>query len=114
MLLSSHIVREVEALARRVAILRAGQLVSVVEVAELHRQARQRLDLYVEEVPDAAVFAHLDPVVECRVSGQVISVVVESPVDPVIKAAAQLTVRRVVSHEADLEDVFLAYYRKTT
>ena len=111
-LLSSHIVREVEALAHRVAILRGGRLVATVEIAELRRQARQRLDLHVEGTPDAGVFDGVASVVECTVSGDVISLVVEGPVDPVIKAAARLTVRRVESHETDLEDVFLAYYRE--
>ena len=111
-LLSSHIVREVEALANRVAILRAGRLVATVDIADLRRQARQRLDLHVEGNPDTSVFAGLEPVVECRVTGQVISLVVEGPVDAVIKAAARLNVRRIVTHEADLEDVFLAYYRE--
>ena len=111
-LLSSHIVREVEALAHRVAILRAGRLVTTVDIADLRRQARQRLDLHVEGTPDVDMFATLAPVVECNVSGQVISLVVEGPVDPVIKAAARMTVLRVVTHEADLEDVFLAHYRE--
>lgn len=44
-LLSSHVVREVEALADRVAILRRGRLVATVDIDELRRRGRQRLDL---------------------------------------------------------------------
>jgi ABC-2 type transport system ATP-binding protein len=39
-----------------------------------------------------------------------VRLVVEGSVDGVIKAAAGLEVLRIVSHETDLEDVFLRYY----
>ena len=36
--------------------------------------------------------------------------IVEGSVDAVLKAAATLTVRRLVTLDSDLEDSFLAYY----
>lgn len=110
-LLSSHVVREVEALASRVAILRQGSLVATVDIAELRRTARQRLDLHIDGGADPAVFAGLDPVVECTAAGDVIHLVVEGSIDAVVKAAATMRVRQIVTHDTDLEDVFLAYYR---
>ncbi|MGW5153698.1 hypothetical protein [Rhodococcus koreensis] len=40
-----------------------------------------------------------------------IRLVVEGDVDAVLKTAATLPVRRIVTHDTDLEDVFLDYYR---
>ena len=110
-LLSSHVVREVEALARRVAILRRGRLVATVDIADLRRTARQRLEVHIDGGCDPAVFAGLDPVVECTAVGDAVHLVVEGSVDAVIKVAATMPVRQIVTHETDLEDVFLAYYR---
>ncbi len=110
-LLSSHVVREVEALADRVAILRHGRLVATVDIDELRRRGRQRLDLVIDGGADPNAFAHLAPVVECTASGDVIHLVVEGSVDAVVKTAAAMPVRQIVTHDTDLEDVFLAYYR---
>lgn len=109
--LSSHVVREVEAVARRVAILRRGRLVATVDVGELRRTARQRLEIHVDGGGNAAAFANLDAVRECTVIGEAIHLVVEGSVDAVVKVAATMNVRKITTHETDLEDVFLAYYR---
>jgi beta-exotoxin I transport system ATP-binding protein len=111
MFLSSHILPEVEVLAHRVGILRRGRLVAVAGIDELRAQARQRIDFHVEPPADPAVFAGIPEVVSAEGRDGVIQVVVEGSVDRVIKAAAPLTVHRIVTHETDLEDVILAYYQ---
>jgi ABC-2 type transport system ATP-binding protein len=109
-LLSSHVLPEVEALADRVGIVRRGELVAVAGVEELRRGARQRLDLHVAGDPDPDRFRAVAGVVEVSATPGVVHVVVEGSVDGVIKAAATVEVVRIVSHESDLEDVFLRYY----
>ena len=110
--LSSHILPEVEVLADRVGILRRGRLVVVAGIDELRAQARQRIDFHVAPPADPGVFAGIPEVVSVQATDGVISVVVEGSVDRVIKAAAGLEVLRVVTHETDLEDVFLGYYQE--
>jgi ABC-2 type transport system ATP-binding protein len=109
--LSSHVLPEVEVLARRVAILRNGRLVAVAGIEELRAQARQRLDLHLAAPVDPASFSRLPGVVEAAADGATLRLVVEGSVDPVIKAAAGHEVLRIVTHDTDLEDVFLSYYR---
>jgi ABC-2 type transport system ATP-binding protein len=109
--LSSHVLPEVEVLASRVAILRDGRLVAVAGVDELRAQARQRLDLHLGDVADPAPFESLPGVVEVVADGTLLRLVVEGSIDAVIKEAAAHEVRRIVSHDTDLEDVFLSYYR---
>jgi len=110
--LSSHILPEVEVLADRVGILRQGRLVAVAGIDELRAQARQRIDFHVAGPADPGVFAGIPEVVSVQATDGVISVVVEGSVDRVIKAASGLEVLRVVTHETDLEDVFLGYYQE--
>jgi ABC-2 type transport system ATP-binding protein len=110
--LSSHVLPEVEVLARRVAILRAGRLVTVAGVDELRRQARQRIDLHVAGPADPAAFQGVPGVVDVDAADGTIHLVVAGSADQVIKAAARLEVVRIVSHDADLEDVFLRYYQE--
>ena len=109
--LSSHILPEVEVLADRVGILRRGQLVAVAGIDELRAQARQRIDFHVAGTADPAAFGGLPEIVSVTTADGVVRVVVEGSVDRVLKAASGLEVRRIVTHEADLEEVFLGYYR---
>jgi ABC-2 type transport system ATP-binding protein len=110
--LSSHVLPEVEALAGRVAILRRGELVTVAGVEELRQQARQRIELRLARPADPARFAGVTGVVEAQADDTRIRLVIEGPVGPALQAAAGLEVQRIVTHEADLEDVFLSYYQE--
>ena len=109
--LSSHVLPEVERVADRVAILRRGRLVTVASVAELRSRARQRIDLLVDGPVDGAVFHGVPGVVEVDGTDGLVRLVVEGRVDAALKAAARLPVERIVTHDADLEEIFLEYYR---
>lgn len=112
-LLSSHVLPEVETLATRVGIVRQGRLVAVAGVEELRQAARQRIELHVAGPvgeADLARFRAVPEVVEVSAEAGVVHLVVEGTVDGVVKVAAGLEVLRIVSHETDLEDVFLRYY----
>jgi ABC-2 type transport system ATP-binding protein len=109
--LSSHVLPEVEVLARQVAILRAGRLVTVAAVDQLRTKARQRIDLHVAGPADPTTFLGVPGVVEVNGGDGTLHLIVEGSADKAIKAAARLEVVRIVTHEADLEDVFLSYYQ---
>jgi ABC-2 type transport system ATP-binding protein len=109
--LSSHVLPEVERVADRIGILREGKLVQVGAIDDVHVAARQRLELHVQGRVAEPTFAGVPGVVEVEVHGNVVTLVVEGSVDAVIKAAATLTVERIVTHETDLEDAFLDLYR---
>ena len=109
--LSSHVLPEVERIASRAAVLREGRLVWVGRIDDLRSRARQRIDLHLDGPVDADFFRGIPAVTAVDATGTVVSVTVEGPVDAVLKRAAQLSVQRVVSHETDLEDAFLDWYR---
>ena len=109
--LSSHVLPEVERVADRIGILRRGQLVQVGGIEDVRTVTRHRIDLHISGAIDPSTFAGVEGVVESEVHGQVVTLVVEGSIDPVVKRAASLTVDRIVSHESDLEDAFLDLYR---
>jgi ABC-2 type transport system ATP-binding protein len=78
--LSSHVLDEVQDLAHRAAIVRAGKLVTVQDVAALRAQARRRVALRFAEPFDIADFTRIPgvdqvesdgSVLRCRVAGDV-------------------------------------------
>ncbi|MEX0875378.1 MAG: ABC transporter ATP-binding protein [Actinomycetota bacterium] len=109
--LSSHVLHEVDEMADRVAILRKGRLVKLASIHQLRQQARQHIDLHFEGKANAEPFARVPEVIEAHARGNSVHLVVEGSVERVLRTAARLHAHRIVSPEADLEDVFLAFYQ---
>ncbi|CAN5531304.1 ABC transporter ATP-binding protein [soil metagenome] len=109
--LSSHVLSEVEEVAHRVGIVREGRLVVVEDVRSLKSKAMRSLEIRFAKPVPPDTFSGMDNV-EARVDDGVAYITVQGSVDPVIKQAARFEVRDVISHEADLEEIFLSYYRE--
>ncbi|MCB1247492.1 MAG: ABC transporter ATP-binding protein [Acidimicrobiia bacterium] len=109
--LSSHTLGEVERVADRVAILRQGHLVVVERVDDLKRKAIRRLDIEFENPVDEAIFESVDGVRSVTVRGAHASVSFDGPVGALLRVIVDHHVLNINSREADLEEIFLAYYR---
>ena len=110
--LSSHTLSEVERVAQRVAILRRGRLVVVDSLENLRAIAVQRLEVeFAGDPPPAGAFRDLPGVREARLDGAHLSIAFEGSADPIVKALAAHEVRAVRSHEDDLEEIFLRFYK---
>ena len=110
-LLSSHTLSEVDRVADRVAILRAGRLVVVDELESLKAVAVRRWEIEFAESPDPAEFRSLPGVHEAEVVHGHLRIAFEGSADAVVKQAARHEVIEVRAHEQDLEEIFLRYYR---
>jgi ABC-2 type transport system ATP-binding protein len=108
--LSSHILTEVEAVADVVGILRKGHLVAVDAVESLKSRALRRFDLRFAGEPPGAELTTVPGVREVHIDGVTAQLVVEGSIADLIAALAPYRVDDVVSHEADLEEIFLAHY----
>lgn len=110
--LSSHILSEVEAVADTVGILRKGRLVDVRSVAELKQRAQRRIDLTFEQQPPSLDALRAVPGVTdvSPDSGSAVQVTVEGSTADLLAFAAPYRVGTVVTHEPDLEEIFLTYY----
>lgn len=110
-LLSSHQLAEVQRLADRVAIIREGRLVIVEDVGVLRARAVRRVELHFAEVVDPGVFAAIPGVHVVDAGGERVRLTVQGAVDPLVKAIARYEVVDLSTQEADLDEVFLHYYR---
>jgi ABC-2 type transport system ATP-binding protein len=109
--LSSHVLSEVEQVAGRVAILREGKLVVVDSVAALKPRALRRFQLEFTAPPDPAPFRRVAGVAEVEASGRFVRCAVAGPVGPLLQVAAADGLVNVISHEPDLEEIFLSYMK---
>jgi ABC-2 type transport system ATP-binding protein len=109
--LSSHTLSEVERVADRVGIIRNGKLIEVAAIDDLKEKAIRRLELEFEHPVEADTLRAVDGVRDVTTDGLVLSVSFDGPIDEILRAATALGVVNLQSHDADLEDIFLTYYR---
>jgi len=112
-LLSSHILSEVEQTCSRVGIIREGQLVRVGGVSELKDIKRHEVTILFAQAVPASAFAGLAGVesVEALPDGKTLRLSVSGEQDAVVKQAAGYPVVSLSSQEPSLEDIFLRYYQ---
>lgn len=113
-LLSSHVMAEVESVADRVALLRAGQLVVVDDLKALQARSRRRATLRLISADDGSIVARriatLSGVSHVAGAGPVLRFAIAGPMDALIKVIAEYSVDSFdVVHE-DLEDAFFEIY----
>ena len=108
--LSSHIIAEVDRTCDRVAIIRDGRLVQVDRIEAIRKLAFQHVSLTLSRPIDDGVLDALPTVSHVAMEGPLVTMRVSGPLGPVVEAVARYGLIDVVSHEPNLEDVFLAQY----
>jgi ABC-2 type transport system ATP-binding protein len=112
-LFSSHVLPEVERAADRVAIIRAGRLVTVSTVDDLLDRARRRLELRFAAAPAAHTFDGVAGVAQAHVHDRTAVLAIDGPVGPALRAATDAgTLLRVNPAGDDLEDLFVSLYQR--
>jgi ABC-2 type transport system ATP-binding protein len=114
-LLSSHILAEVEALCDRVSIIRAGRIVESGTLAELRHLTRTSVTAELAAPPDGLL--ELPGVHDLHVEGTRVRLQVDpAGLDGVLRQLTSVGVRSLVSQPPTLEELFLRHYgdRATT
>jgi ABC-2 type transport system ATP-binding protein len=111
-LLSSHSLDEVQHVADRVGIIRAGRLVAVETVEGLLARSVRHVVVRFAKPAPTAEFASLPSVRDVTAEGVVMRMRVQGRIDALVKMLAHHEVVDLTSTPADLEEIFLAYYRE--
>ncbi len=110
-LLSSHVLAEVQRVADRIGVLRAGRLIAVERLDELRAKSLHHVNVRFLQDVSAAEFAAVPGVREVTVTGRDLRCAApQSALDPLFKAITRHTLVDVECTEAELEETFLAYY----
>ena len=109
-LLSSHILSEVQAVADRIGILRAGRLVAVERLDELRQKSLHHLRVTFSAPAEASAFM-IAGVRDLAVDGCTLSCsATQQALDPLLRAILTHQVVDLSCEEASLDDTFLAFY----
>ena len=107
-LLSSHVLSEVEHLADRVVVVNAGKQLLVQEIAKLKEKTLRTIDLYVPHAVDAKAFANVPGVKDIRVHGNRVSCTVVGAENALLRCAVDHGLESVQTHESSLDDIFFS------
>ncbi len=109
---SSHIMSEVENVAERVAIIRAGEIVEVADTASLTHRALNRLTVRFKQPVDVAALGRLPGVeILSQLDGTSVSLQVAGDMEALVSALGRLPVFDLETERPSLEEVFMTYYR---
>jgi ABC-2 type transport system ATP-binding protein len=110
--LSSHTLSEVQRVANRVGIIRHGHLIALEAVASLRSKAIRRVELSFDSPVDPSAFEGLPGVREVTGENHHVVLSFDGHMESLLKVATeQNTLVDITTQEADLEEIFLTYYR---
>ena len=110
-LFSSHILSEVQKLCDRVAIIKDGRIVKVDSVQNMKEEAYLKVGFETKDSFDPATLG-LGQLNELNQTGHDVSFLYKGDINLLMKKLASLDLVRVNVHEAELEEIFLHYYKK--
>ncbi|GAA2095771.1 ABC transporter ATP-binding protein [Microlunatus panaciterrae] len=110
-LLSSHLLAEVQQVADRIGVIRSGELIAVESLEALRGRSLHHVSALFSSAVAAASFARLPGVRDLQVTDHSLTCSApQSALDALLKQVAQHDVVDFRCAEADLEETFLAYY----
>ena len=108
--LSSHVPSEVQRVAGRVAVLRAGRIVASGSVAEFRRRARSHIEVFFDDGPPTAELRALPGLLDPRVVDHRFTATLSGPIGPLLSLLAEHRITSMLVEEPDLEEAFLDLY----
>ncbi len=111
--LSSHDLDEVQRVVHRLAIIREGRIVVADTVDGLRRHAPRTIELTFDHDVDTTALARLDGVQVAGTDPRHVLLTITGPVAPVLRAIAPLDPIDLLARPADLDELFLDYYRSS-
>jgi ABC-2 type transport system ATP-binding protein len=109
-LLSSHVLAEVELICDRIGLIRSGHLLRVGSMEELRTVRVHRVEAIVRDQRDVAELARLPGVSDAEITGDVVTCAVRGSVAPLLAWLSAGQVVELDSRELSLEEVFLTEF----
>jgi len=110
-LLSSHVLGEVQRVADRIGVVRAGRLIAVEQLDVLRGRALHHVTARFDSPVGSMAFRRLPGLRDVRLADGVLHCdAPRSALDALLKEVARHDVRDFQCAEAELEETFLAYY----
>lgn len=110
-LMSSHILNEVQRLCNRVAIIKEGKIIKLEKISTLKDDSFKRLKFEVAvDIPKD--YFVMDGVNDLKVDGNIHSFIYKGDINKIINKLSDIKISNMWADEPDLEEIFMHYYSK--
>jgi len=110
-MMSSHILPEVQKLCSRVAIIKEGRIIKIEDIETMRSTAYKKIKIAFSEQP-SKMFNELPGVSNLVIVDKEITFLFAGDINAVIKEISALTISNIAIEEPDLEEIFMHYYDK--
>ncbi|MBU3183047.1 ABC transporter ATP-binding protein [Clostridium psychrophilum] len=110
-LLSSHILSEVQRLCTRVAIIKEGKIIKLDKISTLQENNHKEFKIEVKsKIADS--YFKLNGVTNLSIKGNLISFLFSGDINFIMKKISEIKISNLWIEEPDLEEIFMHYYEK--
>ncbi len=110
-LMSSHILNEVQRICGRVAIIKEGRIIDVQKISALKESSVKRVSLETA-VPLSQDAFELEGISDLKIEGLSVSFLFRGDINRIVALLASMKLTNLQATEPDLEEIFLHYYSK--
>ncbi|MBZ9637270.1 ABC transporter ATP-binding protein [Clostridium sp. FP1] len=110
-LLSSHILSEVQRLCNRVAIIKEGKIIKVEKISTLQESNHKKFKIQVASKIEDNYF-NISGVSALDIKGKIISFLFRGNINFIMKKISEIDITNLWIEEPDLEEIFMHYYVK--
>ena len=111
-LLSSHILNEIEDLCEKVGIIKDGTLIASEQISALKNKTIKKYEVTFENPPSINKLSEIKGIYDLKIKDEIVTFTIKGNIDDMIKTISKFTVINLRILEPDLEEIFLTYYHK--
>ena len=111
-LLSSHILNEIEDLCEKVGIIKEGTLIASEQISALKNKTIKKYEVTFENPPSENKLSEIKGIYDLKIKDEIATFTIKGNIDDMIKTISKFTVINLRILEPDLEEIFLTYYHK--
>ena len=110
-LLSSHVLSEVQKLCSRVAIIKEGKIIKLEKISNLTENNYKKFRLEMKAEIDKSYFT-LDEVSNLEIKDKTVSFLFKGNINMILKKVSDVELLNIWIEEPNLEEIFMHYYEK--
>ncbi len=110
-LLSSHVLSEVQRLCSRVAIIKEGKIIRLEKMSNLNEDSYKKFKLELKEAIDKGYFT-LSGISNLEIKDKTISFLFKGNLNMILKKISNVDIFNLWIEEPSLEEIFMHYYEK--
>jgi len=111
-LLSSHILGEIEDLCERVGIIKNGNIITSEQISDLKNKTIKKYEITFDKTPDINEIRNIKNISNLVIQGNSVTLNIKGAIDNLLKVISKYTVINLRIIEPSLEEIFLTFYEE--